>query len=118
MKQMKSSKKSLSVLLILIIAAIGISYIFNGLPAEHISSFSASTDGRYECFMILAGKNATIDGSVLLAHNNDLTGTEASLLEKHPRERHDANEPLTSYTTGQSLTSLEKAKAFLKELEK
>lgn len=25
-----------------------------------------------ECFMILAGKDATVDASVLLAHNNDL----------------------------------------------
>lgn len=38
-----------------------------------------------ECFMILVGRNATADGSVLLAHNNDLSGMEISLVEKHPR---------------------------------
>ena len=32
--------------------------------------------------MLMAGKNATTDGSVMIAHNNDLTGKEASLLEK------------------------------------
>jgi len=41
-----------------------------------------------ECFMILVGKDATTDGSVLLAHNNDLTGKEVSLIEKHPRQTH------------------------------
>lgn len=32
--------------------------------------------------MILAGKNATADGSVLSAHNNDLNGNEASCLQR------------------------------------
>lgn len=43
------------------------------------------------CFMVLVGKNASADGSVLLAHNNDLTGDEVSLIEKHPRMRHPGN---------------------------
>ncbi|MFO8234149.1 MAG: C69 family dipeptidase [Bacteroidales bacterium] len=44
------------------------------------------------CFMIMAGKNATKDNSVLIAHNNDLTGEEISFLEKHPRMEHDSGE--------------------------
>ncbi|MCP4220456.1 MAG: dipeptidase [bacterium] len=32
----------------------------------------------YSCSMVLVGKNATADGSVLLAHNNDLPGNIAS----------------------------------------
>ena len=47
------------------------------------------------CFMILVGKDATTDGSVLLAHNNDLTGQEESLIEKHPRQRHAPGEMVT-----------------------
>ncbi len=43
---------------------------------------------RLECFLILAGKDTTSDGSVLLAHNNDLSGTEASMIEKYPRTKH------------------------------
>ncbi len=41
-----------------------------------------------ECYMILAGKDATTDGSVLVAHNNDLTGTEISFCEKIPKQKH------------------------------
>ena len=45
-----------------------------------------------ECFMILVGKGASADGSVLLAHNNDLSGVEVSLVEKHPRREHAPGE--------------------------
>lgn len=34
-----------------------------------------------ECFMIMVGKEASDNGSVLIAHNNDLTGMESSLIE-------------------------------------
>ena len=44
------------------------------------------------CFMILAGKNVTEDKSVLMAHNNDLTGEEISYLKKYPRRQHDSGE--------------------------
>ncbi|MDR2527757.1 MAG: C69 family dipeptidase [Synergistaceae bacterium] len=37
-----------------------------------------------ECFMILAGRNATEDNSVLSGHNNDLQGNNAALLELLP----------------------------------
>ena len=37
--------------------------------------------------MILAGKKATVDGSVLLAHNNDLYGNEASKIQIIPRKK-------------------------------
>jgi dipeptidase len=45
--------------------------------------------------MILVGKDATTDGSVLLAHNNDLTGQEESLIDKRPRQRHAPGEMVT-----------------------
>lgn len=41
---------------------------------------------QQECFLLMAGKNATTDGKVLLAHNNDLSGIEASMLVKIPRK--------------------------------
>ena len=44
------------------------------------------------CFMIMAAKGATADGSVLVAHNNDLTGAEASLVEKTLAADHDEHE--------------------------
>ncbi len=38
--------------------------------------------------MVLVGKKATRDGSVLLAHNNDLPGTIASLVKVIPHQSH------------------------------
>jgi dipeptidase len=45
-----------------------------------------------QCFMVMAGKEATTDGSVLVAHNNDLTGAEASLVEKTFAADHDEHD--------------------------
>ena len=39
-----------------------------------------------ECFLIMVGPEASSTGQVLLAHNNDLTGTEASMLVRVPAE--------------------------------
>ncbi|MCK5004232.1 MAG: C69 family dipeptidase [Candidatus Aminicenantes bacterium] len=49
-------------------------------------------DERLECFLIMAGKGTTSDGSVLLAHNNDLSGKEASLIEKYPQAKYKTGE--------------------------
>ncbi len=51
------------------------------------------------CFMIMAGKDATVDGSVLIAHNNDLTGAEASLVEKTAAADH-SSQCRISFPTG------------------
>ncbi len=56
---------------------------------QAINNFS---EERLECFMILAGKDTTSEGSVLLAHNNDLSGKEASLIEKYPRVKYKSGE--------------------------
>ncbi|MFH1936678.1 MAG: C69 family dipeptidase [Bacteroidota bacterium] len=39
---------------------------------------------RQECYLLMAGKGATVNGQVYLAHNNDLTGQEASMLVRVP----------------------------------
>ena len=41
-----------------------------------------------ECFMLLVGKKASMDGTVLLGHNNDLTGEEPSIVVKYPAQDH------------------------------
>lgn len=51
-----------------------------------LSSISAFAIQR-ECFLLMAGKEATVNGQMLLAHNNDLTGIEASMLEKIPHDK-------------------------------
>ncbi|OQX81634.1 MAG: hypothetical protein B6D64_01740 [Bacteroidetes bacterium 4484_276] len=48
-----------------------------------------------ECFMVLIGKNASADGSVLLAHNNDLSGDEPSHLVKYPKKIHSPDDSIT-----------------------
>jgi dipeptidase len=48
-----------------------------------------------ECFMILVGKNASADGSVLLAHNNDLSGVEPSHFVKYPGESHSSTDSVS-----------------------
>lgn len=85
MKVLKKHFNFTGILLILILATL---FLIN------FSSLKTSNpeNERLECFLILAGKDTTSDGSVLLAHNNDLTGTEASLIEKYPRLKHKQGE--------------------------
>ena len=49
--------------------------------------------------MIMAGKDATTDGSVLLAHNNDLRGNNASLFKIIPGESHQKGDKV-EFTSG------------------
>ncbi len=51
--------------------------------------------GLFPCSMVLVGKKATVDGSVLLAHNNDLPGNFGAMLQVIPAARHAANEMIT-----------------------
>jgi dipeptidase len=47
----------------------------------YLALFSDFSYGQTpECFLLMSGKKVTESGQVLLAHNNDLTGTEASML--------------------------------------
>ena len=48
-----------------------------------------------ECFMVLIGKKASADGSVLLAHNNDLSGVEPSHLVKYPKKIHSPDDSIS-----------------------
>jgi dipeptidase len=46
----------------------------------------------FSCTLIMAGKDATADGSVLLAHNNDLPGHIASMIHIVPAAQHSPEE--------------------------
>lgn len=52
-----------------------------------------------ECFLVLAGKKTTANGCTLVAHNNDLHGTEAALLRKFPKELKRSS-PIWNFSTG------------------
>jgi len=55
--------------------------------------------GLFPCTMILAGKESTADGSVLLAHNNDLPGNIASMIQIVPAKQHPAG-GMIAFKTG------------------
>ncbi len=71
-----------------------------GVLLFYVGSATALTtpqnfEKQQECYMILVGKNASADGSILLAHDNDLSGHQASLIEKFPRMKHEPGEIIT-----------------------
>jgi dipeptidase len=53
---------------------------------------AAPDGGDLNCFTILVGRNATVDGSVLVAHNEDNAGPPFVELHKVPRLRHAPGE--------------------------
>lgn len=55
-----------------------------------LSFFSPS--GAEGCSMVLVGKDATVDGSVLLAHNNDLPGNTGAMIQVVPGWRYAPGE--------------------------
>ncbi|MCK4762334.1 MAG: C69 family dipeptidase, partial [Candidatus Aminicenantes bacterium] len=61
----------------------------------------------FPCTMILVGKNAAVDGSVLLAHNNDLPGNIAALMQVIPAARHLPGEKIT-FKNGLKIPQAEK----------
>jgi len=62
--------------------------------------------------MVLVGRDATVDGSVLAAHNLELSGTEVALIEKHGRVRHEPGDEF-SFSTGLSIPQTEETSAWM-----
>lgn len=58
-------------------------------------------DSQYNCFSILVGKNATDDGSVLFAHNEDDGGINLVNWYKVPRLTHQKGENISLINGGQ-----------------
>ncbi len=58
----------------------------------NISSLFAQRGSDLDCFSILVGKNATTDGSVFFAHNEDDAGQNFVDLHKVPRLKHTPGE--------------------------
>ncbi|NIM12069.1 MAG: C69 family dipeptidase [Candidatus Aminicenantes bacterium] len=52
----------------------------------------------FPCTLIMAGKDATVDGSVLLAHNNDLPGHIAAMIHIVPAAQHSPDEMIVFKT--------------------
>jgi len=60
-----------------------------------------STDTGFNCFSIIVGKNASVDGSAFLAHNEDDYGTQLVNFFKVERQTHPANETITFKNGGE-----------------
>ena len=63
--------------------------------------FTQNDNSQYNCFSILVGKNATEDGSVLFAHNEDDSGINLINWYKVPRLTHKYGENITLINGGQ-----------------
>ena len=101
---MKMSKRSLRFPLIAFLVVI-------------LSCLNARTSGsafrviRDKCTTVIAGKNATADGSVILGHNEDW-GEYLMPLRWNPREKHKPGEML-KLQDGQSVPQVEETYAFI-----
>ena len=63
--------------------------------------FPQSDASQYNCLSILAGKDATVDGSVLFAHNEDDSGINLVNWYKVPRLTHQKGEKISLINGGQ-----------------
>ena len=70
------------------------------LASSLISSAQENYDQKLDCFTVIAGKNATEDGSVILAHNEDTGGERVVNYFKVPRTTHGSNEKITLMNSG------------------
>ena len=74
--------------------------------------FSQDDGSQYNCFSILVGKGATIDGSVLFAHNEDDSGINLVNWYKVPRLTHQKGENISLINGGQ-LPQIDETFSFL-----
>lgn len=54
-----------------------------------LPSTSAQNSFDYNCYTVIVGKNASLDGSVFIAHNEDNSGDPFIELHKVPRINHE-----------------------------
>jgi dipeptidase len=85
MRSINSFKNFLSIFLLLFAASIS-------LNAQQ------TKENPFNCFSVLAGKNATSDGSVMFAHNEDDWGDRIVNFYKVPQETHQKGEMITMET--------------------
>ena len=74
--------------------------------------FSQSSNSQFNCFSVLVGKYATIDGSILFAHNEDDYGVNLVNWYKVPRNQHGSAENINLFPGGQ-LEQIEETNEFL-----
>ena len=86
----KSFIRILPVLALLVLNCI---FLIPTAPCEPSPSYERGKDGRGEgCFSIVVGKDASVDGYVIMAHNEDDTGPQIVNHHKIPRRKHAPGE--------------------------
>ncbi len=76
-----------------------------------LATYSQQENG-FNCFTILVGKNATIDGSVIIAHNEDNSGETFADWHKVPRIKHRAGS-YQQFLSGDSIAEISETNAYL-----
>jgi len=74
-------------------------------------NFLFAENNKCNCFTILVGKNASVDGSILLAHNEDDRGVNLVNWYKVPRTQHD--DEIINLFAGGELEQVEVTNEFL-----
>lgn len=72
--------------------------IFIHLPLSSNPFAQHQSENEFNCFSIVVGKNASLDGSVLFAHNEDDGGPQIVNYYKVPRLNHKKGETITLAT--------------------
>jgi dipeptidase len=85
--------------------------IFIPFFGETPESSRISESSPFRCTSVIVGKNATVDGSVLLGHNEDW-GEYLMPLSWNPREKHPAGETF-KLKDGQVIPQVEETSAFI-----
>ncbi len=76
-------------------------------------SISGQEEGGYNCFSIAVGKEASVDGSVMLAHNEDDSGERVVNWYKVPHNKHDPLTDSISLKNGYKIAQSKETYAYL-----
>lgn len=75
--------------------------LFAILASSSTCNAQENYDQKLDCYSIITGKNATVDGSVIFAHNEDTGGDRVVNYFKVPRTKHSVDEKITFMNGGQ-----------------
>ena len=79
----------------------------------NISNLFAQRESDLDCFSILVGKNASTDGSVFFAHNEDDAGQNFVDIHKVPGLKHNLGEKQVFVNALDSIAEVEETYGYL-----
>ncbi len=100
-KEVRQMKKGVSILIGLLVVWMSLGALVTQQKENtKLIEVSFRKDWK-KCTSLIVGKDATADGSVLLAHNEDLGGHAAHHLIVVPRKKHELGEAFKLYSGGE-----------------